>query len=131
VMIFDREAYGADFFYKMNNAGIDFVTWEKHVDTNKLKELKEEQFEDQFKVNGKTYKTFEGEKQFTHKIDEKGEESFTLRRIYIWNVTCNRRTCALANMAVDKMSTQQCAMAILNRWGLRRTPSNILPISTL
>ena len=117
VMIFDREGYGADFFYKMSKAGIDFVTWEKHVDTNKLTELKEEQFEDEFKVNGKTYKTFEGEKQFMHNIDDKHQESFTLRRIYIWNVSCNRRTCALANMAPDKMSTRECAMAILNRWG--------------
>jgi hypothetical protein len=117
VMVFDREAYGAEFFYEMRQAGIEFVTWEKHVDTNKLKDLEEEKFKEQFEINGKTYKVFEGEKQFTHNIDKQNQESFTLRRIYIWNVSCNRRTCALAYVAVAKMNTQQCAMAILNRWG--------------
>lgn len=117
VMVFDREAYGAEFFYEMRQAGIEFVTWGKHVDTNKLKDLEEEKFKEQFEINGKTYKVFEGEKQFTHNIDEQNQENFTLRRIYIWNVSCNRRTCALAYIAVDKMNTQQCAMAILNRWG--------------
>jgi DNA-binding XRE family transcriptional regulator len=117
VMVFDREAYGAEFFYEMRQAGIEFVTWEKHVDTNKLKDLEEEKFKEQFQINGKTYKVFEGEKQFTHNIDEQNQEIFTLRRIYIWNVSCNRRTCALAYVAVDKMNTQQCAIAILNRWG--------------
>lgn len=117
VMVFDREAYGAGFFYEMRQAGIEFVTWEKHVDTNKLKDLEEEKFKEQFQINGKTYKVFEGEKQFTHNIDDQNKTSFTLRRIYIWNLSCNRRTCALAYITVDKMNTQQCAMAILNRWG--------------
>lgn len=118
VMVFDREGYGADFFYKMNHAGIDYVTWEKHVDVNKLKELKGEQFTEQFEFNGKTYRVFEGEKQFTHHIDNQQPESFTLRRIYVWNVSCDRRTCALASANTkNKMDTQQCAKAILDRWG--------------
>jgi hypothetical protein len=117
VMVFDREAYGTEFFYEMRQAGIEFVTWEKHVDANKLKELEEEKFKEQFELNGKTYKVFEGEKQFTRNIDGQNKESFTLRRIHIWNVSCDRRTSALAFIAEDKMNTQQCAMAILNRWG--------------
>ncbi len=117
VMVFDREAYGADFFFEMNQADIDFVTWEKHIDTDKLKELQEEQFKNQFEFNGKSYRVFEGEKQFTHENDDKTNENFTLRRIYIWNVSCNRRTCALANVAFDKMNTKDTTMAILNRWG--------------
>ena len=118
VMVFDREGYGADFFYNMNQAGINYVTWEKHIDTNKLKELKEEQFTEQFELNDKLYRVFEGEKAFTHNIDDQRSESFTLRRIYIWNVSCDRRTCALANTTtMNSMDTQQCAMAILERWG--------------
>ncbi|MCW7077499.1 MAG: hypothetical protein OCU18_09540 [Candidatus Syntrophoarchaeum sp.] len=118
VMVFDREGYGANFFYKMNQAGIDYVTWEKHVDVNKLKELEAEQFTEQFEFNGKTYRVFEGEKPFTCHIDDQQPESFTLRRIYIWNVSCNRRTCALASVKTkNKMDTQQCAKAILDRWG--------------
>jgi len=117
VMVFDREAYGADFFYEMNQAGIDFVTWEKHVDAKKLMELEDDLFTFQFEFNGKTYKVFEDEKQFTHKVDGKTDGIFTLRRIYIWNVTCNRRTCALTNVSMEKMSESDCAAAILHRWG--------------
>ena len=116
VMVFDRESYGSDFFYKMNQAGIAYVAWEKYIDTKKLKELKEEQFVEQFELNNKLYRVFEGEKAFTHNIDDQEPESFMLRRIYIWNVSCDRRTCALAN-TTNKMNTQQCAMAILERWG--------------
>lgn len=117
VMVFDREGYGGDFFYKMSQEGIDYVTWEKHIDNNKLKGLKEEQFTEEFELNDKVYRVFEGEKIFTHEIDDQRSESFTVRRIYIWNVTSDGRTCALANMAMNKMDTQQCAMAILERWG--------------
>lgn len=116
VMVFDREAYGADFFYEMSQAGIDFVTWDKHVDTKKLKELADDRFKFEFELNGKTYKVFEDEKEFTHSVDGKTDEVFTLRRIYIWNVSCNRRTCALANVMVEKMNESDCAKAILTRW---------------
>ena len=38
-------------------------------------------------------------------------------RVFIWNVSSNRRTCALSNVSADRMDTEQCAMAILKRWG--------------
>jgi len=117
VMVFDREGYGGDFFYKMTWAGVDFVTWEKHVDTNKLKALDEELFTEEFSLNGKSYQAFEGEKELVCNVDNEKTEILTLRRIYIWNVSCDRRTCALSNVAVDRMDTEQCAMSILNRWG--------------
>ena len=117
VMVFDREGYGAEFFYSLINEKIPFVTWEKHVDTNKLKALDAGCFSEEFKFNGKKYRFSEGEKEFTH-TDETGScQKFNLRQIYIWNVTSKRRTSALAGISSDQMSTQECAFAILNRWG--------------
>jgi hypothetical protein len=117
VVVFDREGYGAEFFFDMNNAGIDFVTWDKHVDTQKLDALDADRFKEEFEVNGKQYRVFEDEKVFTHSLENKAEDSFSLRRVNIWNVTGNRRTSALANVSAEKMSAAQCAVAILNRWG--------------
>ena len=117
VMVFDREGYGGNFFYEMNLADVGFVTWEKNVDTNKLKALDEELFTGAFILNGKSYQVFEGEKAFVCDIDEKKTEMLTLRRVYVWNVSSNRRTCVLSNVSKDRMDTEQCAMAILNRWG--------------
>jgi len=117
VMVFDREGYGGIFFYEMNLADVGFVTWEKNVDTNKLKALDEELFTGKFSLNNKSYRIFEGDKVFTCDVDEKKTETLTIRRVYIWNVSSNRRTCALSNVPADRMGTEQCAMAILNRWG--------------
>ncbi len=117
VMVFDREGYGGRFFYKMTQAGIDFVAWEKNVDADKLKALDEELFTGAFSLNGKSYRVFEGEKEFICNVDGEKAEILTLRLIYIWNVSCDRRTCALSNVAADRMDTEQCAIAILNRWG--------------
>jgi len=61
------------------------------------------------------YRVFEGEKIFTLKPEGDSCQEFTLRRIYIWNVTSKRRTCALAGTC--SLNTQDCARAILNRWG--------------
>jgi len=116
VMVFDREGYGGNFFYEMTQANVGFVTWEKNIVTNKLKALDEE-FTGEFSLNDKSYRVFEGEKEFVCDIDDEKPESLTLRRVYIWNVSSNRRTCALSNVSVDRMDTEQCAMAILNRWG--------------
>jgi len=117
VMVFDREGYGASFFFTMMENRICFVTWEKHIDTQKLKTLEAEIFSEEFKLNGKTYRVFEGEKTFTHTLENGDQHEFNLRRIYIWNVTSDRRTCALASVNADQLSTQGCAQAILNRWG--------------
>ncbi|MGB9499187.1 MAG: hypothetical protein ACKVE4_05425 [Dissulfuribacterales bacterium] len=47
--------------------------------------------------------------------DETG--TITLRKIYLWNQTSNRRTCGLAWDNGRPISTLQCAQAILSRWG--------------
>ena len=118
VMIFDREGRGAEFFHNLKTDLIPFVTWEKHIDTKKLDGLDAESFRGEFKFNGKVYRVFEGEKTFTHKLENGRSETFSVRRIYIWNVTSRRRICALAGVPLDRMSTQDCARAILNHWGV-------------
>lgn len=117
VMVFDREGYGCEYFHTLLENQICFVTWEKYIDTHKLDAFASEMFAESFEFNAKTYRIFEGEKTFTHKLEDGRDEEFTLRRIYIWNVTSNRRTSALAGVSPDKLSTQDCALAILSRWG--------------
>jgi len=117
VMVFDREGYGAEFFFSLSENKISFVTWEKNIDTQKLEALEDEHFHEEFKLNGKLYRFFEGKKNFIHTQKNGRDQEFTLRRIYIWNVTSHRRTCALANVGQDKLSTKECVQAILNRWG--------------
>jgi len=115
-MVFDREGYGAEFFNTLIENGIPFVCWEKNIDSNKLKELDDADFNESFEMNSKEYGIFEGEKKFT--IEQNGEtQTFTLRKIYLWNKTSNRRTCGLAWDAGRPTSTLQCAQAILSRWG--------------
>jgi hypothetical protein len=117
VMIFDREGYGAEFFHGLIDQGIAFVTWEKHIDTQKLEDLDAECFGEPFEFNDKVYRVFEGKKAFTHTPENGPGRQFTLRRIYIWNVTSKRRTCALAGVSSEHLSTRDCARAILHRWG--------------
>lgn len=117
VMIFDREGHGAAFFHGLIDRGIPFVTWEKHIDTQKLEALDAERFGEQFEFNGKVYRVFEGEKAFAHTPENGSCQEFALRRIYIWNVTSHRRTCALAGISSEQLSTRDCARAILHRWG--------------
>jgi hypothetical protein len=117
VQVFDREGYGAEFFYTLLENQVCFVTWEKYVDARKLDAFEPEMFSELFEFNAKTYRIFEGEKVFTHRLEDGSDKQFSLRRIYIWNVTSKRRTCALAGVSQDKMSTQDCARAILSRWG--------------
>ena len=117
VQVFDREGYGSGFFHSLLENQVCFVTWEKYADTDKLDDYAPEMFTESFEFNAKKYRIFEGEKTFTHKFEDGSSEKFTLRRIYIWNVTSNRRTSALAGVSPDKLSTQDCAVAILSRWG--------------
>ncbi|MCP4262475.1 MAG: helix-turn-helix domain-containing protein [Planctomycetes bacterium] len=117
VMVFDREGYGAGFFHTLVENQICFVTWDKNVDSRKLEAIKPEMFNVSFEFNAKTYRIFEGEKIFSHQLKDGSNNQFALRRIYIWNVTSNRRTCALASVSSDEMSSQDCALAILSRWG--------------
>jgi hypothetical protein len=116
VQVFDREGYSAEFFYTLQKNHVCFVTWEKYADSCKLEAFKPEMFSDPFEFNDKTYRIFEGKKTFTHRLEDGSDEEFTLRRIYIWNLTSNHRTSALAGVSPDKLSTQDCALAILSRW---------------
>lgn len=120
VMVFDREGYGAPFFYSLIDNKIPFVTWEKNVDSKKLMALDDKSFTESFKMNGKEYSIFEGKKEFTFEEGEGGKKkihTFNLRKIYLWNKTSKRRTCCLAWNADRSISTIQCAKFILNRWG--------------
>ncbi|ETR65789.1 MAG: hypothetical protein OMM_13714 [Candidatus Magnetoglobus multicellularis str. Araruama] len=38
-MVFDRECYGGEFFNILIDNQIPFVTWEKHLDSNKLNKI--------------------------------------------------------------------------------------------
>lgn len=123
LMVFDREGYGGDFFYGLIDGGIPFVTWDKYVDTAKLAKINSEHFSEEITVNEKKYSLFEGEKEFSCTLETSGNEGdnqplkFNVRRIYIWNRSCNRRTCGLAWTGDMEISTADCARAILNRWG--------------
>lgn len=113
VMVFDREGYGADFFITLSKNDIDFVAWEKNVNTTKLNGLEDDKFTERFEFNQKAYGVFED----TKVVRNENKESVSLRRIYIWNITSKRRTCVLSSVDDSKMDTCECAKAILNRWG--------------
>lgn len=119
VMVFDREGYGAGFFWGLISEGIPFVTWDKYVDYKELAKIEKEKFTEEFEFNAKKYSVFEEKKSFTYTPDDPDENkhSFTLRRIYIWNKTSCRRACGLAWDGEKGMSTVDCACAILSRWG--------------
>jgi hypothetical protein len=117
VMVFDREGYGAEFFYNMIQGEIPFVTWEKNTDKEKLDAIEGERFELELEFNGKLYRIFEEEKKFNYCPENDQRHIFSLRRIVALNVGTNHRFCALSSLPADKMSTQECACAILSRWG--------------
>jgi len=119
VMVFDREGSGGEFFASLVKEGIPFVTWEKHGDAAKLAAFEESRFATEFLFNGKEYGVFEAEKAFVINSESGDTESHdvTLRRIYVWNKSSNRRASGLAWTGTTDMSTQECAQAILNRWG--------------
>jgi hypothetical protein len=93
------------------------VTWEKDVDNEKLDAIEDERFKLELEVNGKLYRIFEEEKIFSFCPENDQRHSFSLRRIVALNVGANHRFCALSSLPADKMSTQECAYAILSRWG--------------
>ncbi len=120
LMVFDREGYGGDFFHSLIENGIPFVTWDKYVDTAQLTGLDDDLFCEELTVNEKKYGLFEGKKEFSCTLESEDgtqELTFHVRRIYIWNKSCNRRTCGLAWTGELEVSTADCARAILNRWG--------------
>jgi len=119
VMVFDREGSGTSFFSELVLKGIPFVTWEKNIDSKTISAIDEKKFNVDFKFNDKEYSVFENKKSFTYEPEDPDEEQhdFTLRHIYIWNKSSNRKTCGLAWNGDKEMSTQECALAILSRWG--------------
>ncbi|MDA3938554.1 MAG: hypothetical protein PF693_04495 [Spirochaetia bacterium] len=116
IMVFDREGSGRAFFWGLVQAECSFVTWEKHVDKKKLDAIGAEQFSGSFTFNTKEYSVFEEKKQFEYKQDNE-THSFKLRRIYIWNKKTDKRVCGLAWDKDNRLDTENCAKAILSRWG--------------
>lgn len=120
VHVFDREIYGAERFLDYTDNEIAFVCWDKNVDTKALKKLSDDLFEHQLTFNDKKYRYFESEKLFTFTSDDKAQpkRSVVLRHFTIWNMSCNRRTCALAcPKSVQDIDASDCVKAILSRWG--------------
>ncbi len=119
VQVFDREGNGTAFFSELVKNKCAFVTWEKYADKKKLTSLDDSLFVDELCFNNKKYKLFEDNKSFKHDPDNSTEDKheFTLRRIYAWNVSSKKRTSGLAFSAEKDMSTKDCAVAILSRWG--------------
>ena len=122
VAVFDREGYDAGFFWRLTQAKQPFVTWDKNVDKSKLSELDDALFSTEFTFNNKDYAIFEKEKAFSYKEPSESPDKDTihevnLRHIYIWNKKSNRRTCGLAFTEPSEMSLEECAKAILSRWG--------------
>jgi transposase len=123
IKVFDREGDGSGFFSDMVRKGNPFVTWEKHSDSKKLNAMPAELFSVSFEVNGKEYGVFEDEKKYTYEYEareeteEKEVHKFSLRRIYLWNKSTGKRTSGLAYTPHNELSTQDCAFAILSRWG--------------
>jgi hypothetical protein len=119
VMVFDREGSGVAFFSNLVSKNIAFVTWEKNIDSKALESIDEAKFNLNFKLNSKDYSVFEDEKIFVCKPDNPDEKQhqFALRHIYIWNRSSKRKTCGLAWTGNKNMNTEECARAILSRWG--------------
>ncbi|MEA1910730.1 MAG: hypothetical protein U9N32_03520, partial [Spirochaetota bacterium] len=112
----DREGSGKAFFWSLIQAECSFVTWEKHTDKKKLEAIEAEQFSRSFIFNTKEYSVFEENKQFNYEQDNE-THSYDLRRIYIWNKKTDKRVCGLAWDKDNRLDTEACAKAILNRWG--------------
>ena len=117
IMVFDREGYSAEYFYRLINANQPFVTWDKNVDANKLSQIDDALFTENFTFNGKSYSVFEEDKGFMYVDSDKQQHPFNLRHIFIWNHSSNRRTCGLAYSAESYFSTEDATKAILSRWG--------------
>ena len=120
VMVFDREGSANGNYSKLVLAGIPFVAWQKNINTEQLSGIEDSKFDESFEFNGKSYKVFEDEKVITYDAVEDteiGQHCFKLRHIFIWNQSSKRKTCALAWSGDTKMSTIDCAKAILHRWG--------------
>lgn len=117
MMIFDREGSGAEFFYQLISENIPFCTWKKNVDAEELAAVDDNLYTHEFKFNEKTYKVFERSKKMSFEGADKKRISFELREIVVWNVTSNRKTCALAWTGDLDIDCAECSKGILSRWG--------------
>ncbi|MCP4756157.1 MAG: hypothetical protein GY866_35290 [Proteobacteria bacterium] len=118
VHVFDREGSGREYFSNLIGEGITFVTWEKHVDKRELDGIDDDRFSEEFSKNGKKYRVFEESKTYDFKPEGKEFSCvFNLRRIHLWNLASNRRTCGLSWSSPETLGTKECAEAILSRWG--------------
>ena len=112
IIVFDREGYDSAFFSELISNDVAFVTWDKHVDHDKLARLSDDLFTEELEFKGKKYNYFEQEKVFV-----KDTESIVLRHLHLWNRSSNRRTSGLAWTGAKEISAEDCVCAILNRWG--------------
>ncbi len=117
IMVFDREGYDREFFYRLIESNQPFVSWDKHVDTAKLAAIEARRFDTEFTFNGKRYGVFEEPKHFTYTDPQGHKHSFSLRHLVIWNRNSDRRTCALAHADPTQLDLKQATGAILSRWG--------------
>jgi hypothetical protein len=134
VQVFDREGHGADFFASLVLDQSPFVTWEKNVDAKKMEAIADDKYISEFELNGKFYGVFEENKSVEYvekkmagteqeigddenKGGDDNKKSMILRHIFLWNKTSKRRTCGLAWTGDIEMTTEDCARAILCRWG--------------
>jgi len=115
--IFDRECSNNKCFSRLIKEGIPFSVWAKNVDKDALNSMDEKLFVNNLVFNNKDYSYFEEPKQVNYK-EENGEVfGFTLRKINLWNKTSKRKTYGYSWSNKSKYSTQDCAEAILLRWG--------------
>ncbi len=124
IRVFDREGRGVEFYRDMVDKQVPFVTWENNIDKKELDAIDDSKFTDEFDFNGKQYRVFEQEKKYTVEevnvadtADDCIMHTFSLRHIFIWNKSSNRRVCGLAWTKPQHITTQECACAILTRWG--------------
>lgn len=117
IMVYDREGYDQAFFKRQIDKKIHFATWEKHIDHKELSEIDDARYTQSLTHNHKEYSLFEDEKRFSGTTEKGDKYHFTLRQIHIWNHSANRRTCGLTNAPPDHLTTEEAAVAVLNRWG--------------
>jgi len=115
VMIFDREGYAYSFFFDLQKKHIPFCCWDKYVDSEKMKAIENHKYTTIFEMNGKEYGVFEGEKEASFTDSENKDKTVTLKVVYLWNKTTNKRTCGI--YSGGGLSVREAAEAILSRWG--------------
>jgi hypothetical protein len=121
IQVFDREGHGVEFFAKLVEQAIPFVTWEKHADNKRLEALDASEFTHTLECNGKSYRLLEQSKTLTAKQteDKPGEkaQTVTLHRIVLWNLSTSRRASGLCWAPEGNFDLETFAFALLNRWG--------------